>query len=56
MFIGVNKVLILVEDEIIFILIIMCFINYEKFCKMLIERKGGDYIWKMVSLVLIIEC
>lgn len=35
------KVLILVEDEIIFILIILCFINYEKFCKMLIERKGG---------------
>lgn len=56
MFIGVNKALTLVEDETIFILTIQSFTNYEKSCKMLIERKGGDYIWKMVSLVLISEC
>lgn len=41
MFIVVNKALTLVEDETIFILTILCFTNYEKSCKMLIERKGG---------------
>lgn len=35
------KALTLVEDETIFILTILCFTNYEKSCKMLIERKGG---------------
>lgn len=56
MFIGVNKALTLVEDETIFILTILCFTNNEKSCKMLIEKKGGDYIWKMVSLGLLSEC